>query len=56
MSKKNKEKNNTIQKDRKEWLHEWGLEKQTEGLTKNAVKEQEGIVKDLEKNPKTTKK
>lgn len=35
-------------KERKEWSHEWGLEKQTEGLDKKAVAEQTKIGKNLE--------
>lgn len=52
-------KNNTIAKDRKEWSHEWGLEKQTEGLDKKAVSKQHKIAEEMKKeathHPKKSK-
>jgi len=56
---KNKE-NNTVSKDRKEWSHEWGLEKQTEGLDKRSVAKQhkigEEMKKEAVKHPQKTQK
>lgn len=43
-------------KDRKEWSHEWGLEKQTEGLDKRAVAKQHKIAEELKKEAQHPKK
>ena len=47
---------NGINKDRKEWSKEWGLEKQTEGLDKKAVEKQEKIGRSLENESKVSNK
>lgn len=43
---------NDFSKDRKEWQHEWGLEKQTEGLDKRSVAKQHKIAEELKKEDK----
>jgi hypothetical protein len=45
--------NNDRKKSEKEWSKEWELEKQTEGLSKKAVQEQEKIFEKLKKEDKS---
>ena len=47
MSKNNQ--NKKIQENR-EWSKEWELEKQTEGLDKNAIKDQNKIIKNIKQD------